>query len=143
VITLSGAATVSASSGTLVKADNQGTGSGNTGPGTVRIAADHETLTGNLLTAGTSSISASLQNGTALTATVEKAALSLDSTSKWTVTGNSTLTSLADLSAIAGNSIRNIIGNGHTVTYDPGLAANAELADKTYTLTGGGQLEPA
>jgi hypothetical protein len=109
----------------------------------VRFTADRERLTGNLLTAGTSTISASLQNGTTLTGTVSRAALAIDSSSTWKVTRDSTLTSLTDPSGFSGKSITNIVGNGHTVTYDAALAANAKLADKTYTLTGGGQLKPA
>ena len=143
VIALRGGASVSAVSGTLVKADKNGTGSGNTGPGTVTLALAGETLTGNLLTEGTGTITASLQNGTTLTGVINKAAVTLDSTSTWKVTGNSALTSLSDPSGITGSSITNIIGNGHTVTYNASLAANSKLANKTYALAGGGQLKPA
>jgi len=53
------------------------------------------------------------------------------------------LTSFRDKSGVSVSSIKNIIGNGHTVTYDASLAANKWLSGKTYTLTGGGKLRPA
>jgi hypothetical protein len=142
VITLQRAAIVHAASGVLVRADNAGTGSGNTGAGTVTFTADREKLTGNLIAAGTGTITATIRDHTTLTATVVTAALKLDATSTWRATGNSTLTALSDPS-ISGSSITNIIGNGHTVTYAASLAANAKLADKTYKLAGGGELRPA
>jgi hypothetical protein len=143
VIALRGGARVSAASGTLVRADNKGTGSGNTGTGAVTLALVHETLTGNLLAEGAGTIAASLQRGTTLTGVIDKAAVTLDSTSTWRVTGNSALTSLSDPSGITGTSITNIIGHGYTVTYNASLVANSKLANKTYALAGGGQLRPA
>jgi len=143
VIALRDGARVSAASGVLVKADNKGTGSDNTGAGTATLTLTGETLSGNLLTEGTGTITSALQSGTALTGMINQAALALDSTSTWKLTGNSTLTSLSDPSGIAGTSVTNIIGDGHTVTYDASLPANSKLAGKTYALAGGGQLKPA
>ncbi len=59
------------------------------------------------------------------------------------MTADSTLTGLSDTTGISGTSVSNIVGNGHTVTYDSGLAANKALDGKTYTLKGGGTLKPA
>jgi len=42
---------------------------------------------------------------------------------------------------VVDSSITNIIGNGHTVYYD--AAACPELGGLTYTLVGGGTLQPA
>jgi hypothetical protein len=42
---------------------------------------------------------------------------------------------------ISGDSIPNIIGNGHTVYYDKNKGSSA-LDGKTYTLTNGGKLLP-
>lgn len=67
------------------------------------------------------------------------AALTLDSTSWWTVTADSTLTTLTG-AVISGSTITNITGNGHTVYYDK--STNTALGGKTYTLAGGGQLVP-
>lgn len=142
LIRLEHGVTVHAASGVLVRADNAGTGSGNTGAGRVTFTANHETLSGNLITAGTGAIAAILENHTTLTATIAAAALRLDATSTWNVTANSTLTGLTD-PAISGTTITNIIGHGHTVTYDATLAANARLGHRSYRLAGGGRLVPA
>jgi len=39
--------------------------------------------------------------------------------------------------------IAELIGNGHTVTYDASLAANRLLGGKTYSLANGGRLMPS
>jgi hypothetical protein len=142
VITVGRDAKINASSHVLLRSDSAGTGSGNTGAGRTLFTAIGETLSGNLITGGTGTITAALRNRTTLTATINAAALTIDSTSNWIVTGNSTLTSLSDPSGISGTSIKNIRGNGHTVTYNPGFAANAKLGGKTYGLAGGGVLKP-
>jgi hypothetical protein len=64
--------------------------------------------------------------------------VSIDSTSSWNVTGDSALTTLSDALAPSSGRIGNIVGNGHTVTCDASLAANAWLQARTYKLTGGG-----
>jgi hypothetical protein len=142
-INLSAGARVSAASGTLLRADSAGTGSGNTGAGVATLRMSRVRLMGNLLTGGSGTISATLANGATLTGTINKAALALDGTSVWKVTGNSTLTTFSDTAAISGDSIKNVIGNGHTVTYDSSLSANKLLGGKTYRLSGGGTLTPA
>lgn len=142
VIALTGTDVVSTSD-TLIKAagtDRWGT-SGSNG-GTVTFTADGETLSGSLITDSISSIDATLQNGSSLTGAINTAALTLDATSSWTVTADSTLTTLSDSRGISGSSITNIYGNGHTVTYDSNLAGNSALGGKAYTLTGGGTLVP-
>ena len=134
---------VSGSSDTLIKAagtDRWGTPGSN--GGTVAFTADGETLTGSLVTDSISSIAATLKNGSSLTGAINTAALTMDAASTWTVTGDSALTSLSDAQGITGTSITNIYGNGHTVTYDSGLAANSALGGKTYTLAGSGTLVP-
>ncbi len=59
------------------------------------------------------------------------------------MTGDSRLTSLDDETGMSGTTITNITGNGHTVTYDATLAADAWLNGATHTLAGGGRLTPA
>jgi len=139
-ITLTGVK-VSSKSDTLMKAagtDRWGT-SGKNG-GTVTFIADGEKLTGSLVTDNISSIATTLRNSSALTGSINSAALILDATSTWTLTGNSSLTSFSDAGGISGTTITNIIGNGHTVTYDKSLAANIALGGQTYTLVNGGTL---
>jgi hypothetical protein len=143
VIKLSAGAQVHAASGTLLRADSAGTGSGNTGAGTVTFTASAEKLAGNLVTAGKGTINAALSSGTILAGKIDKAALTLDSTSVWKLTADSTLTTLSDSGGISGTRVKNIGGNGHTVTYDSSLSANSALGGKTFTLAGGGELKPA
>ena len=135
---------VTSVSDTLVKAagtDRWGT-SGKNG-GTVNLIADGETLSGSLIADNISSISATLKNGSTLTGVISSAALNLDATSRWIVTGNSVLSGLDDAAGISGTAITNIEGNGYTVTYDASLTANRALGGKTYTLANGGTLAPA
>ena len=94
VIKLAAGAQVRAASGTLLRADSAGTGSGNTGAGTVSFSANAEKLSGNLVTAGTGAITVSLSGRTTLTGMINEAALTLDSTSAWKLTGDSSLSTL-------------------------------------------------
>jgi hypothetical protein len=73
--------------------------------------------------------------------TAKAVGLTLDASSTWNVTADSTLTCLTDPEGISGTTVANITGNGHTVTYD--AAACSELSGQTYTLSGGGTLQPA
>jgi hypothetical protein len=67
----------------------------------------------------------------------------LDLGSTWKLTADSYVTGLSLAAGISGSAITNIIGNGHTVYYDPSSALNSALAGKTYSLRGGGYLKPA
>jgi len=111
--------------------------------GIVIFNADNEQLVGSLVTDAISSISATLMNGSTLTGAINTSALNLDATSSWSVTADSSLTSLADLEGIADGTITNIIGNGFTVTYNKTLAENNYLGGKTFTLENGGILTPS
>ena len=141
VITLKGVQAV-ASSGTLLNASAGRWGRNGSNGGQAIFTADGETLTGDLACDSISSITATLQNGTTLMGSIKTAALTLDATSKWNVTGDSLLTTLADPDGVSGTTITNIYGNGHDVRYDPTLPANNWLDRKTYTLASGGRLLP-
>ncbi|WP_175773364.1 autotransporter outer membrane beta-barrel domain-containing protein [Paraburkholderia phenazinium] len=91
-IALTGGARLSAGTGVLLNATN---GSA------VTLTANDETLTGNLLADSTSNVSASLLNGTILTGMIDPVALSIDSTSRWNVTANSSLSSLTNAGTVA------------------------------------------
>jgi hypothetical protein len=130
------------SSPILVKAAADQWGNSGKNGGIAVLTADNETLTGNLLCDKISSITVVLQNNTALTGLIDSAAVSLDATSQWVVTGTSYITSLTDPSGISGTSITNIVGNGNVVYYNPASAANSSLGGKTYTLANGGKLLP-
>jgi hypothetical protein len=108
--------------------------------GAVVLTADSETLAGNLVADKISSLTAHLQNHTTLAGAVQNTALTLDAGSAWTVTADSTLTSLGCADGEAG--LARITGNGHSVHYPPALAANQWLGGKTWNLAGGGTLSP-
>jgi hypothetical protein len=105
-------------------------------------------LTDNMVVDSLSSIMAKLQNGSSLTGAINSAntagaaVLTLDATSRWTVTADSYLAGLSDAGGISADTITNIYGNGHHIYYDASLAVNSSLGGKTYTLNGGGYLSP-
>ena len=132
-ITVSNGATLSASTGTLVNA---------TGGSTANFTGEGVTLSGNMIADSTSTTTVTLRSQASLSGTLTNAALTLDGTSRWTVTAASTLTTLSNDSGISGTSITNIVGNGFTVTYDATAAGNSALGGRTFTLVNGGQLKP-
>jgi hypothetical protein len=142
VILLTGVKVTSLSDTLIKAAGTSRWGTEGENGGTVVFTADGETLSGSLITDAISSINATLKNGSILTGAIDTAALTLDSSSTWIVTGDSTLTSLSDPDGIVDGGITNIIGNGYTVTYDPTIPDNSALEGKTYDLTNGGILTP-
>ena len=137
---------LNAVSGTIIEAGaNERWGKSGSNGGTVILTADKQNLEGNMIADSLSTITAALQNGTAFTGainsenTARAITLSLDESSIWTVTADSYLTCLTDAS-ISGNTVTNIVGNGHTVYYDKDTCI--ELGGQTYTLSGGGTLKP-
>jgi hypothetical protein len=145
VVTLHGVNT-SATSGVLLKAASNKWGTSGANGGKATLVAIAQKLSGSVIVDKISTATLKLTNGSAWTGaidtshTAKSATVSLDSTSTWTVTATSYLTSLTGLT-VSGSRVRNIVGNGHTIYYDRG--ANSNLAGKTYTLTGGGTLQPA
>ncbi|MGW7256606.1 hypothetical protein [Streptomyces sp. NPDC054834] len=111
--------------------------------GTATLTAVGETLTGDVRATGGGNASVALTGGTALSGSATGTALALDAGSSWNVTADSAITAFSDPGGISGDTIANIIGNGHTVTYDPALSANDDLDGRTYALQGGGSLRPA
>ena len=141
LITLDGV-DVDAASGTLLSAATGDWGDSGANGGTAILVAVDQDLSGDILADAVSSASVSLSEGSTLSGATTNAALALDDTSTWSVTGDSTLTTLEG-AVIADGTVTNITGNGFTVTCDASLEANAALAGGTYTLTGGGTLTPA
>ncbi|HJP96033.1 MAG TPA: hypothetical protein VJ843_01535 [Candidatus Saccharimonadales bacterium] len=126
-------------SGILLKAAADQWGTSGKNGGTVTLSADSQTLNGNVVTDNISSAALILKNNSSLKGSVNKAALTLDASSSWNVTADSTITTLSG-ATVSGTSISNITGNGHTVYYSKAL--NASLNGQTYDLTGGGKLMP-
>jgi hypothetical protein len=111
--------------------------------GHVTLVAAQQALPGDLLVGDSiSSIDAILKEGSTLTGSVHGASLTLDATTKWIVKDDSALTWLADDAGLSGTAIANIVGNGHTVTYNPKDSHNDWLKGKSYALAGGGKLVP-
>lgn len=137
---------ISVSSGILIKATgNDQWGKKGSNGGNVQFTADAQTLKGDIVADNISTIEMFLKNNSNLSGainssnTAKSISLTLDSTSKWSVTQDSYLTSLSGIS-ISANTIENIIGNGHTVYYDS--TSCPQLGGKTYSLNRGGQLTP-
>jgi hypothetical protein len=114
--------------------------------GIVHLIADEQILPGNIVLDENSTVSLELKNGSVLKGSVNsdnkggKIDLALDSSSTWDVTADSYIDTLT-VDELAGNSISNIIGNGHNIYYEK--SANAEtLGGKKYDLAGGGKLMP-
>ena len=121
------------------------TGASGANGGKATLVAIAQKLSGSVILDKISAATLRLASGTAWTGAIDtantarSAAVSLDSTSTWTVTATSHLTSLNGLK-VSGSTVTNIFGNGHTVYYDK--SANSNLAGKTYALTGGGTPQP-
>lgn len=108
--------------------------------GEVHLVARHQTLTGDFATDVISSIALSMSDQSVLTgATTPNVDVDMDASSQWVLTGDTNVGKLTD-AAIVGDTVPNITGNGHTLTYDH--RHNPQLANKTYALAGGGQLVP-
>ena len=147
VITLKGVQVTAASGTLLCAAGNDRWGSSGSNGGKVLFTADGQTLTGDMAADSISSITAVLQNGSTWNGAINAAntakavSLTLDGSSTWIVTADSYLACLSNADGISDTTITNIIGNGHTVYYD--ASACPELGSLTYSLNGGGTLQPA
>ncbi|WP_234124334.1 hypothetical protein [Clostridium hydrogenum] len=112
--------------------------------GKLTFTADGETLSGKVICDKISSVSMNLKDSSIFTGSINaynklaKVTVSLDSSSKWSVTADSYVAALTD----ADSSLSNIKSNGHNVYYDASNSANNWLNGKTVTLNGGGKLIP-
>ncbi len=144
VINLKGVKTY-VKSGTVLTASAGRWGTSGSNGGKVTLNADSQTLTGNVEVDKVSTAKINLKNSSTLKGWINKTnsaksvALTLDSTSKWNVTGNSYLTSLTDKKT----DLSNIDDNGHTIYYKASSSDNKWLGGKTYTLKDGGKLTPS
>lgn len=142
-ISLTGA-DLTSKSGILLEAGagNWGT-AGQNGAG-VEFSGNRQTLKGNIICDNISTVKVLLNNHTMLNGavnqdnTARKAALSLDSSSNWQVTGTSYITSLSN----EDQTLSNIRDNGFTIYYDAKDSSNDWLAGQTHILQDGGKLTP-
>ncbi len=116
-------------------------GSQGSNGGNLTFNATNQTLNGNISVDNISTASFVLKSST-LTSTInsennaKEVNLSLDSSSKWVVTGDSYVTTLT----LENNDLSLIEDNGHTIYYD--ASANSWLNGQTITLSNGGTLTP-
>jgi len=143
---------LSGASGTLLKAIKGDWGTDiswakPTQGGTVTFVADEQTLPGDIVIDEYSSITATLKNKSKLKGAInannkgKEMNLMLDASSIWDVTADSYLNALILSGGVSGDSVSNIIGNGHTVYYNKNASSSA-LGGKTYNLAKGGKLQP-
>jgi hypothetical protein len=134
------------SSGTLLDAAAGAWGTSGSNGGYATINADDQVLKGSVVADKISTAVVNLEDGSELTGAVNAAntaagaTLRLEGPSLWTVTADSYLTVLQDSAGISGNTVTNIVGNGHTVHYV--AKDNPGLGDRTYSLADGGELVP-
>jgi PKD repeat protein len=134
-IKLSGPVVITAGTGNIINV---------LGSSTASLTADGASLSGDMTaeSATADSLAVSLKNGAALEGMITYAAVTMDASSTWNVTADSTLTAISDPGGISGLSVTNITGNGHDVYYDTNLPANDYLGGLSYSLVNGGYLLP-
>mgnify|MGYP001008420956 CR=1 FL=1 len=139
--------TLSYQSGTLVQVSGndgqRGWGRQGSNGGTFLLTAHDQTLSGNILCDGISSMDFVLAANAVYTGAVNSTkdgsvSVTLEKSAVWNVTGDSYLSTLRDTDV----SFANIKSNGHTIYYDVTNTDNSALAGKTVTLADGGTLAP-
>lgn len=132
-----------ADSGVLVKAaaDRWGVKGRNAGHALVRTR--HQTLTGDLVVADGGSIELALNEASTLHGRSQGASLSIDASSRWELTGDSSVVSLTLAGATPQAKLAHIDSHSHDIAYDAHAKANAWLSGKRWPLPGGGHLQPA
>jgi len=111
------------------------------GTGAITVLADGVNLSGTSQYQNAAvPVSLSLTNGSTFKGQMSGAALTLDATSSWTLTGSDSLGALSDAAGVSGTTLTNVVGNGNNATYDS--AKSPLMGGKTYSLVGGGSLTP-
>jgi hypothetical protein len=133
---------IASQSGVIVKAAAAKWGPLGRNGGYARIDAERQTLNGDMVTDILSSIRLDLKDGSTFAGkTTANVDVSLDASSTWTLTADTRVGQLIDPDGLSGDTVKNIIGNDHVLSYSP--RDNPNLGGKTYQLTGGGTLAPA
>ena len=113
-----------------------------TGASTANLSATGASFSGDMTAETAGNLTVSLKSGSELEGAINAAAVTMDGTSSWTVTADSTLTTISDAEGISGTSVTNITGNGYNVYYDAELSGNNYLGGANYALVNGGYLLP-
>jgi hypothetical protein len=127
-ITVQGGATISASSGNLVKTDSRSLAA---------FTAIGETLAGNFISDSTSTNTIALKNATTLTGCINAAALTIDATSAWNTTSNSVVTTLTN------SGVMNLAGTlacGNVVVKTGGALGGSGTLSSNLTVSAGAML---
>ncbi len=130
-------------SGILLNAAASRWGNEGENGGTAVITTHHQVLEGDLQADANSNIRLSLTEGSVLKGSVnhensaKSAEVRIDDNSRWELTGDAYVSLIE--AEISGDNVTNILGNGHTIYYDPDN--NPTLGGKTYSLQGGGVLQ--
>lgn len=112
--------------------------------GKLTLKGRHQTLKGDILCDELSYVNLNLKDYTYFTGIINErnrghVSINLDSTSVWTVTGNSYI----DYIESENEELNNIIDNGYSIYYNAKNEKNAWLNGAEYGLAGGGKLIPA
>ena len=131
-------------SGILIKASAGDWGNAGSNGADVTFTAESENMSGSIICDSISTVNLIFKNATTLKGAIntehtsKSAALTLDDTSTWEVSGKSYMTSLTDTN----NALTNIHSNGYNIYYDAANIVNNWLKGQTYDLTGSGKLTP-
>jgi len=130
----------------LLASANEDWGQAGANGGTVSISLASMTVNGSIFADQLSAVSLSLSSNSSLTGAINQRrtarfiSLTMDTSSSWTLTGNSYVNRLVGVTT-SGNTVQGIIGNGFTLYYDP--IQSPSLGGNTFSLVGGGSLTPA
>lgn len=139
---------ISNASSVLLKASADNWGKSGSNGGTVTLNATAQNMDGDIVADNISSVTVNLREGSSLNGAINNAGtaklaiLTLDSTSKWNLEGNSHLTGLTETGSATSAALNNISSNGYNVYYKASVSTNKWLAGATYDLNGGGKLIP-
>ena len=109
-----------------------------------QVYVEHSTLTGDLIAYNGSTLGLHFTDHSYWTGKgsigygVAQLGVSLDASSTWNVTGNTSLQNLTN----ADTTFSNVISNGFSVEYNSSAPANSALRGKTIKLQGGGKVSP-
>lgn len=133
------------SNGLLVKAVADEWGNEGANGGHVSVNAQNQTLSGDIVTDGISSVTLNLMGRSVYSGALNR--INYTGAMNVSVSGGSTWSLTADsyINAIQNEdeTYANIRSNGYNIFYDPSAAANTWLDGKTIPLNGGGELKPA
>ena len=112
----------------------------------VTLVAEEQQLSGDIVVDEYSTVEVHLQNRSSLHGAINannkgaQVSVSFDVASNWQVTGDSHVKRISMSQGSLSAVVEHLIGNGHTVYYDP--QSCPELLEKRYALAQGGQLRP-